>query len=153
MYGIFIKLIKYLAWALVFILLQACGSTSKKLVIQYKANAQINPDLNSRPSPLVINTYQLSDLNAFQEADFYSLYENDKTILGPELLHQNQIEIKPGQLLKTEQDYSKQTKYLGFIAAFRDIDRAVWKKIIVINAKEKKPIQVNVSAEAIDVQR
>lgn len=145
---------KSVGWAILFLQLQACGgSTPKKLMIQYEASAQMNPDLNLRPSPLVINSYQLSSLNSFQEADFFSLYDQAKTVLGKELLYQDQIEIKPNQVLKTEQDYFDRTKYLAFIAAFRDIDHAVWKKIIAIKPKEKKPILVLLSAEEMEVKK
>lgn len=134
-------------------LLQACGNSApNKLMIQYETSALINPDLNVRPSPLVINSYQLSAPDAFQSADFFSLYNNPKTALGSELIYQEQIEVKPNEVFKTEQDYFHQTKYLGFVAAFRDIDHAVWKKIMAVKSKEENPICVLLGPKEMQIQ-
>jgi type VI secretion system protein VasD len=44
---------------------------------------QANPDLNERPSPIVIRIYELKSLGKFEEGDFYKLFENYDSLLGP----------------------------------------------------------------------
>lgn len=121
--------------------LQACSST-KKLLLRYEASPKLNPDINLRPSPLVVNSYQLKSQAPFQDLEFFTLYEKAQLVLGDSLLYQDQIEIRPNQVIESEQDYCEGAKFLAIVAAYRDIDNAVWQKIILLDPKEKKPIQI-----------
>lgn len=146
-------LIEILLLLIVLLQLQACETSPKKLLIRYEASSDLNPDINLRPSPLVVNSYQLSNQTSFQDLDFFTLYDKAKTTLGDGLLYQDQIEIKPKQVIETEQEYFKKTKFLAIMAAYRDIDNAVWQKVILLDPKEKKPIRVLLSSKEVIIQQ
>ena len=53
-----------------------------KAVIRISSDPDINPDMNGRPSPIVLRIYALKSDDIFNNADFFALYENDASILG-----------------------------------------------------------------------
>ena len=48
------------------------------------AKADVNPDYDGQPSPLVVRMYQLSSPTAFKNAGFFALYDGDVATLGNE---------------------------------------------------------------------
>ncbi len=91
---------------------------------------QANPDLNGRPSPIVIRIYELKSLGKFEEGDFYKLFENYDAHLGPELIESEQFHLKPGDVNIIKRTLSAETRYIAVSAAFRDINHAIWKGTI-----------------------
>ncbi|MEB0104693.1 type VI secretion system lipoprotein TssJ, partial [Pseudomonas sp. CCI3.2] len=53
-------------------------STLTKLDLTLAASDQLNPDLHGRPSPIVVRLIELKNPVAFENADFFSLYERPK---------------------------------------------------------------------------
>lgn len=86
-----------------------------------------NPDIDGRPSPIVIRIYELKSLGKFEEADFYKLFENYDSQLGPELVASEQYNLKPSDVSIIKRTLSAETRYIGVSAAFRDINQAIWK--------------------------
>ena len=109
----FIKHINTLAILASVLMLSACSSSN---IFSSAANAiispstdlifhvakDVNPDLNERPSPVVVTIYQLSSRTIFDNQDFFSLYENAQTILGPDLLTKQELELQPEQEMVQE---------------------------------------------------
>src|SRR5690606_22086490 len=54
--------------------------------LEVQPAADLNPDPNGRPSPVVMRLYHLASSTAFGSADFLQLYENESASLGPDLL-------------------------------------------------------------------
>ena len=50
------------------------------------AAADSNPDINGRPSPVVIAVYQLKSPDGFLNGDFFSVYDPKGAALGEDLL-------------------------------------------------------------------
>lgn len=76
------------------VLLAGCSSISPystvtKLNLKLTASDQVNPDLNGRPSPIVVRLIELKHPVAFENADFFSLYERAKESLSPDLVASN----------------------------------------------------------------
>jgi type VI secretion system protein VasD len=88
---------------------------------------QANPDVNERPSPIVIRIYELKSLGKFEEGDFDKLFENYESHLGPELIVSEQYHLKPGDVNIIKRTLADETKYIAVSAAFRDINQAIWK--------------------------
>jgi|688.fasta_scaffold209281_3 type VI secretion system protein VasD len=121
------------------VFLLACVFTNKTLTTEYSAAADVNQDIYRMPSPLVIMTYQLKSVNAFKNADFFSLYPNPTTTLGEDLVSLEQTEIKPQQKLVFTEKILPPTKFIAVIAAYRDIDNAIWRVVIpVAKIKHRK---------------
>lgn len=101
--------------------------------LTFDVSNKANPDLNGRPSPVVIYVYELTSNTLFENQDFFSLYENAETVLGPDLVSKKEFTLSPGSVEKYEVSMSPEVEYVGVVAAFRDIENANWRKIMPID--------------------
>lgn len=120
-------------------MLAACASKPPKpdpARARLVASAQVNPDASGRASPIVVRLFQLRDEDAFASAEFFDLYEKEKQILGESLVSRQEYVLAPGETRELEIPLDAQARYLGVLAAFRDIRAAQWRA--VTRAPEKK---------------
>jgi type VI secretion system protein VasD len=75
----------------------------------------------------VVRVYELKDANAFNDADFFSLKDKDKTLLADDLVTRDQFQMRPGDSNSIKRDAQQATKVLGVIAAYRDLPNSVWR--------------------------
>jgi type VI secretion system protein VasD len=92
--------------------------------------ADINPDANNRPSPIVVRIYQLKTDAAFTAADFFSLFDDDKKALGPELISRDEFVLGPAERRTIDVTVAAETRFVGAVAAFRDIRNAQWRVLV-----------------------
>ena len=115
-----------------------------KIAIRINASSDLNPDLQGRPSPLVVRIYALKSNDVFMNADFFSLYEQDESILGDAIIERKELEILPGQHITIEKrEYTLETRYIGVIAAYRDLDNAIWRASTETRPDETSDININ----------
>ncbi|WP_122765927.1 type VI secretion system lipoprotein TssJ, partial [Pseudomonas viridiflava] len=91
-----------LAALTVLVVLAGCSTLSPyshvtKLNLKLTASDQVNPDLNGRPSPVVVRLFELKLPVAFENADFFSLYERAKESLAPDMVASEELELRPGE--------------------------------------------------------
>jgi type VI secretion system protein VasD len=98
--------------------------------------ADANPDPSGRPSPVVVRVYQLRDDGEFAAADFFAIYDKEKETLAQSLVSRQEYVLSPGETRVLELPVNAQTRFLGVVAAFRDIRAARWRA--VSQAPEKK---------------
>ncbi len=101
------------------------------------ASHTINPDSNGRPSPLVVNVYELKSKSLFEALDFFSLYDSADKFLGPDLLVKKEIYLQPGEKLVYQADVNSNVEYVGFVAAYRDINNSNWRAITSIDTNDQ----------------
>lgn len=110
-----------------------------------------NPDHQGRASPVVIKIYQLKDVGAFSEADFFSLYDDGENVLGGDLISVEERELQPGVNYDYSASVAPETSYIAVIAAFRDIEKAQWRVITELPEKgffdfmRSRILQINVT--------
>ncbi len=109
--------------------LASCGGAPKKhsLTIRISATTDVNPDLDTRPSPVILHVLELSAIDEFNRADFFALTQNDAAALGGDVLNKTEIILTPGSSKETVLELDKQAVYLGFVAGYRDIDNSRWR--------------------------
>ena len=129
----------------------APASLSPPIPAQFNlvASDQVNPDLNGRPSPIVIRVYELKNLGKYEVGDFYQLFENYDAHLGAELVASGEYHINPGEVKKIKRTLSEGTKYVAVAAAYRDINQAIWKDSIRI--ADEKTIDLLVFIEKLNI--
>jgi type VI secretion system protein VasD len=93
------------------------------------ASNDVNPDINGRPSPVVLRVFQLRGAAEFTSAEFAALYSHEKEALGVNLVAIEEFELHPGENLEIRLPMVRDTRYLGAIAAFRDINAAQWRTL------------------------
>lgn len=103
-----------------------------KIKVNISVIDSVNPDINGRPSPVVVRLYELKNIGKFEEADFYKLFENHEAALGPDLLTSEKFHFRPGDTKSLGHTVTPDTKYIAVTAAFRDFNKAVWRDSIAI---------------------
>jgi type VI secretion system protein VasD len=117
-----------------------------------ETSPDLNPDPGGRPSPVVVRVYQLRSPGAFQNADFFALYDNEIATLGQNLItpaEEFQLQPDESREYKTELDLA--TKYLGVIAAFRDLENARWRAFVKLPDKKKVRLKIKLESLAVSV--
>jgi len=111
----------------------ACASSPPKPArtrLTVAATSDTNPDANGRPSPVVVRVYQLKADTAFNAAEFFALFDDEMKVLGPDLIGRNEYTVAPSERRTLEMDVSADAKFVGIIAAYRDIRNAQWRTIM-----------------------
>lgn len=127
------------------VLASGCSSTEIELSVASQPN--VNPDHTGRPSPVILRIYELkSDLN-FQQADFYSLFNFDKNkhVLSADLLAVKELTCIPENPYTIEHEPLPETRYLGVIAGFRQLERAQWRAIVPIEPKKTNRVFIELN--------
>ncbi|MGA2708484.1 MAG: type VI secretion system lipoprotein TssJ [Steroidobacteraceae bacterium] len=114
--------------------LAACASPPPKpqpitAKLSIVVSADVNPDAQNRPSPIVIRIYQLKDDAAFKDADFFGLYDKEEATLAAALVSRVEFELAPGERRNVDFSMSLDARFIGVIAAYRDIRGAAWRAL------------------------
>jgi len=80
------------------------------------------------------------------------LDENSHTVLGAELLAQDELKLEPDQARHYVRELQPTTRYLGIIAAYQDIDNARWRTHVDIVPHEITKIVVRLDAKAVSAK-
>ncbi|GFM84861.1 type VI secretion system-associated lipoprotein [Pseudomonas cichorii] len=123
---------KTLAALTALVLLAGCSTLSPyshitKLNLKLTASDQLNPDLNGRPSPIVVRLFELKHPVAFENADFFSLYERAKESLAPDMVASEELELRPGETVELKLSVGEGSRYVGVLAAYRDLPETRWR--------------------------
>ena len=132
--------------------LTGCGSASPPLLQgSIKAAPAINPDQNGRPSPVVVRIYELKSLGAFNSADFFSVFERESETLGSDLVGREEYDLGPAETRPYRRQLQPDTKFIGVIAAFRDLENSRWRQTTPVPAQKKVSITIGLEARAVTV--
>lgn len=123
-----------------------------KLEAAFTTSPQLNSTLSGRASPLMVRLYELKSFRTFEKADFFSLYDNDKETLGADLLEREELQFKPNEARRYPRELHAETRYIGIIAAYRNIDNATWRAIIKVKPLETTHIVVNLGAQTVSIK-
>jgi type VI secretion system protein VasD len=115
------------------------------------ADVGVNPDARGRASPVVVRLLELKTLAAFESADFFSLFDRDKDTLGAELVAREELQLQPGEKKTLQRSLPPETKYLGVVAAFRDLERARWRASIPVMPNQTTPLTIKVEPRAVSI--
>lgn len=149
---------------------QACGSNKDKesvsiasiiiadkpprVDITIQTSNYVNPDRVGRPSPIVIRLYQLKVDTAFNNANFFALYDSDKDILGDDLVKVEEMEIAPGKTITLpRKKFAMETKMLGVLAAYRNLDNAKWRATVRTPINRKSKITIRLEELTVVVEK
>lgn len=113
--------------------------------------AAANPDQNGKPAPVVVRLYQLKDDAAFSAADFFALYDNEMMTLGPALIERREFELAPGEQRSFDYAVAADARFIGAIAAFRDIRNAQWRASAPTPKKKLRKIPLAVAVDRLQI--
>jgi type VI secretion system protein VasD len=132
-------------------LLSACAGAPKRenLGLQISATADVNPDMQGRPSPIILHVMELNSTEQFNRLDYMGLTQPSGAALGPELLGKNQVVLQPGESRTLPLELNPMTTAIGLVAGYRDIDNAVWRKIVPIIQGKTKGLSITLEQTQI----
>lgn len=114
--------------------LMACSSGSPikeqtKLDLQIEASRHVNQDDRGRSAPVMVRVYELKSAASFDDADFISLQNNGKNVIGSDLLHMDEFILRPGNKQIIQRKTHPETTSIAVLAGFRDLGKSVWRAI------------------------
>lgn len=150
-------------WALLSLLflslsvVTACGKKNVKpqptvIAAEIVVSSGVNPDQNGRPSPIVLRIYELKALGKFKAADFYGLLNDDAALLGKDLVHREEMHVKPGAKQPYHRTVTTDTEHIGVIAAYRNINDAVWKAMAPVPANQTSVFSISVNDLTLSIK-
>lgn len=134
----------------------ACSTTpwtffSTRINAQILASFNINPDINKRPSPIVVRIYELKSVDVFNSADFFKIYDEEKATLGGDLITREEFEFSPGEGRQVSLEADDQTRYFGVIAAYRNIDKSRWRASAALKLNSKNSLVVKIGKQKVTI--
>ncbi|HDZ58012.1 MAG TPA: type VI secretion system lipoprotein TssJ [Pseudomonas xinjiangensis] len=140
-----------------FAFLNGCAALSPyssltKVDLSLEGSPTLNPDLNDRPSPVVIHLIELKHPVAFKNADFFSLYQRPKETLSPDFVMLEELELRPGESLDLKLSVQNDTRYVGVLAAYRDLSEAEWRYVIPLKNRKRHDVRLYLDADGIRKQ-
>ena len=150
-------MLKSLLVLVVTLSLSACSSLAfwqddepLTMKVTITAANNINPNIDSLASPLEIRIYQLKDSEAFNQAVFIDLYNDDQGVLKADLLSKRNLDsLLPSETRQLTLPLITETKFVAIIAAFSDYRKAKSKAIVQI--EPAKSVVINVNVDGINV--
>ena len=146
-----------LCLSLLCVLLVSCASkppppVMTPVVITLVGGADINPDARGRASPLTARVFALKTTGAFESADFFSLFEKDQATLGAEMVQREELLLRPGDSKKLEMTLAPDVKAIAVMAAYRDLDRARWREVRVLEVGKVNIYKLTFGARQIAIE-
>lgn len=146
--------VRIVSLLLMAMLLSGCAwmnpySDITKVNIRLNGSDYLNPDLRGRPSPVVVRIFELRNAVNFTNADFFSLYNDAKNVLGDDLVAFEEMELTPRQRIHLRYRVADTSQYVGIIAAYRDLSTANWRYVVKTVPKEKLYVNVVLTSDGI----
>jgi len=135
------------------LLLGACASqkTPDPTLLDLTLNGgdDLNPDLNGRPSPLVVRLVELKNPVGFENAEFFPLYENAKQILAPDWVAEEELELRPGEARELKLKVQGDSRYVGIYGAYRNLAGSQWRQVIQLKPNALAQVRLQLTATGI----
>lgn len=138
--------------ALAAALLAACaGAPPKPTSVNGSivAAKELNPSVSNRPSPMLLRIYELRSPTAFNQAVFMSLYQDDRAALAADLVAREEFTLQPGQTLPYRKQLSLETRYLGVVGLYRDLEHSTWRAVTAVQTGKTQALTIRADALAL----
>lgn len=148
------------------LMLSGCGLFGKKekppppppppeptrVIIEFEATGDINPNSEGRASPLYLRIYQLKAYTVFEKADFFSLYDKDDQMLARDLVAKEEILLKPNEKRTVFYEVADDTGAIGLLGLFMDYENTRWKAVAGVQPNKTTVIHIYVSKAGLAVR-
>jgi type VI secretion system protein VasD len=100
-----------------------------RLDITISAAADLNPDDKGRAAPIMVRLYELRSEGSFESADYFALYNQDKALIGSDLLVREEFIMRPGEVKTIRRKSHPDLGAIGVLAGYRDLAGADWRAV------------------------
>lgn len=94
----------------------------------------INPDIFNRPSSVRLDLFQLLDIEDFTHTNYLDLIEENNSLNG-KVKSKSQYILHPDSLKYISYEINKDTKYLGIIVGYQNIEGVKWQLPLIKQPK------------------
>ena len=145
----------FLCLLILFLPLTGCSNfkTSVSVTAIFLTSVHLNPNSKGESSPIVVHYYELTSPTAFESGDYFSLTTPESTSFGHDLLYSDEITLFPAEEKEIKRRLNPATRYLGFVAGYREIADTRWKAVVPIRASFSAKYLIRLSKDAITVSR
>jgi type VI secretion system protein VasD len=116
-------------------------------VVSMHAQPDVNPGPDGRPSPIVLRLYQLKADAAFGNSDYFPLFDDEKKVLGGDLVSREEKELFPGQTMSLEIPFAAETRFIALAGGYHDASSALWRAIVPAPGSKGRSVHVMAVAE------
>lgn len=138
--------------SLIPLLVAGCGPDPTRTLLTVNASAQLNPNSENQPSPTVVRIYGLKNPDAFANATFFQIYESDRATLGADLLSRREVILEPGQFVQVNATEEPGTRFIGVLAAFRQLDGANWRAMLPVSPGDDNALILTLQTSAVTLR-
>ncbi|OEE75057.1 type VI secretion system lipoprotein TssJ [Vibrio genomosp. F6] len=133
------------------ILLSGCSSQPDPTLIDLKlaASSNLNPDQVGRPSPMVVKLIELNAATTFENAGFFQLYNSASSTLGPDLVAEEEVIMRPGETKDLKLRINDGSKYIGVIGAYQQLDDSQWKFLHTVEIEDRQSVELAITKSSI----
>lgn len=100
------------------------------VILQLQAGDDLNPTTDGYSAPVRVRLLELRSAAAFSRTDYFSLVESAAASLGNELVAEDEWLVHPGQTRELKRTLNSDTRHLGLLVGYREIDRAQWRLVL-----------------------
>lgn len=104
------------------------------LEITIGAAEDVNPNVNGRPSPIVVKVFELASDARFLAADYFQLRGQAAEVLGEDLLSAEEYMLVPGEIQLVHKRADLNSRFLGIYAAYGNRTGGTWRAIAALPA-------------------
>jgi type VI secretion system protein VasD len=147
------SLLKVVVMMLLLFGLTGCFWSKSSLTLKSSMEVakDVNPDSEGRPSPVVVRVYHLRSPEVFKSADFFAIYDSEVATLGETFIRREEFEVQPGSEINYDNNADLETKCIGVLAAFRDLDNARWRSFVQLPDDKKINLRIDLERLAVSV--
>lgn len=109
--------------------------------LRVTAGTGINPDVDGRPSPVVLRIFVLSTEDVFRTAGYFDLRDEAEDTLGDTLLAEADMLLNPGSSREKHIIVPNEARTMAVVADYQDIENAVWRGHISIRTGEENDLR------------
>jgi type VI secretion system VasD/TssJ family lipoprotein len=131
MYYVLPKFMVKIARIALMALVAGCASHAKEINALVISSGQLNPSVDQRSSPVVLEVFQLKELRDFQSADYFKLADMNKSE-SKDVLSNDRFIIQPSQVVRFDLPLNIESKHIGLFAAFHHLDDLRWRSTVDI---------------------
>ena len=127
------------------------GCSTSRISMDVASLPNVNPDSSGRPSPVIVKMYELRSDMAFRQGDFQTLFMEPMKVLGADLAAVDELLFVPGEARTVEYAPMPETRYVGILAGFRQMERARWRTIVPVNPEKNSQIRLELNDTSLTV--
>lgn len=117
--------------------------------LHFHAIAGLNPGANGQAAPVRVRIFEMKNAATFARSDYFALADRAQSTLGLDLLDQDEVMVQPGQQLSIQRDLDPSTRQIGLLVGYRELDRAQWRTVINVPARQYTEYQISLDVRAV----